>query len=222
MQVSVTTLESYRLMKTEFWMTEAKLIEDIKKEFVPNRKMRIGTAFGNVLADPELYRGPEGQDYLCDGFLFPADVVEPCAALFDRRGVFEVPQYTDWKIGDRIITTAARADQVIGLHIKENKTKTGQFQEGQFDQSWQWRFYLPMYGARSVHYNVFLLEDDTDKGFSLRGIETATYYPYPGLEGDCVEVLAEFAEWADRKGLGAWLVPSWKRPKPSSALEAVK
>jgi hypothetical protein len=215
-QVSVSHLEGFRLLKTEFWQTEEKLIADIKGDRPPTRKMSIGTAFHSVLENPELHRGPEGEDYVCDGFLFPSDVVAPCLAVFDRRGLFEVPQYTDWTVGGRAMTTAARVDQVIGLDIKENKTKTGYYKPEMFDPSLQWRFYLPMYGARSVTYNVFLL-DDKDGTIGLRGIEHATYYPYPGLEGDCREWLGEFAEWAERKGLGPWLKPSWLRPKREGA-----
>lgn len=197
MRISTTTLESYRLFMQpdQDWMSEADLIASIKGEFVPNRNVLLGLAFGQVLEQPERYRVTHG--YRCGEFSFDDAVMDPCLRLIDRRGVFEAK--TSKRYGNRDVVS--KADHLLGAHLSEFKTTTSTFNFEKYAESYQWRYMLDAFEAMLVTYHVFLLDDHGNGVVELRGIETFNLFPYPALHDDCCLLLDEFTTYVTARGL---------------------
>lgn len=198
MRISATTLESFRLWSQpeQEWMTEDALIASIRGEFVPTPAVKLGTAFGKVIEDPNRYLIPSGH-FQCDGYTVPADVLAQADRLIDRRGVFEAKATKEY--GD--CTVVAKADHLIGTHLSEFKTTLGYFDFDKYANSAQWRFMADIFQPESISYHVFLLEEHLDQSVTLRGIESFNLYPYPGLHVDCCAILERFKEYVTAKGL---------------------
>jgi hypothetical protein len=204
MRVSTTTLESFRLYMTRDFMSEAELLSSIRGEFKPNRVMQLGSAFHSILETPDVCVRPSG-DYVADGIVFPGDVVAPCLPLFDRSGAFEVKATKDFHINGQTWTVVSKADQLVRLDVVENKTKWAVFDLNRYAESYQWRFYVDVYGAQRVRYNVFCLSEYADGEIGLRSIEQFNLYPYPRLAADCRSLLSEFVEYATKRNLYGFL-----------------
>lgn len=185
-------------------MSESDLLASIRGEFKPNRVMQLGSAFHSILETPEACVQPSG-DYVSDGILFPGGVVEECLPLFDRSGAFEVKATKEYRINGQTWTVVSKADQLVRLDVVENKTKWSVFDLDRYAESFQWRFYVDVYGALRVRYNVFCLSEYADGEIGLRSIEQFNLYPYPRLAADCRALLAEFVEYATKRDLYGYL-----------------
>lgn len=219
LRISTTTLESYRLWSDpeQEWMPEEELLDTIKGVFKPNAKMLLGQAFGRAIEKADKYRRQDSQgDYYAvpvkdpvsgwKEYIFPGKVVNPCLEKFDRRGVFECKS-------TRIyggVTVVAKADQILGNVIIENKTKLSTFDFQRYQDSYQWRFMLDIFQAASVHYNVFCLDSDgtgdEHDEIKLKGIEEFNLYPYPSLHDDCCELLTKFLGYVSARQLEPYLI----------------
>lgn len=198
MRISTTTLESFRLFlePDQEWMTEDALIASIKGEFVPTPQVELGKAFGSVLETPEAFAVRGG--YRCGTYEFGQDVMAPCLALLDRRGVFEAKAIKRYGACDVV----ARADQLLGTQLKEFKTTTSTFDFDKYAKSCQWRFMADIFEPSSITYHVFCLADSPNGVIAVRSIETFNLYPYPALHADCCALLGQFVDYVERKGLG--------------------
>jgi hypothetical protein len=209
MRVSCTTIESFRLFMdpNQEWMPEGELLATIKGEFIATPRMALGQAFGRCLEKPAKYRDEANRGYLVpvDGrvYRFSDAVMEPALAEFDRRGVFEAKETRDYG-GTKVV---AKADQILGTRVIENKAKTSQFDFDKYAESYQWRFMLDLFeGATSVTYKIFLLNEDERSGdIDLRGIETFNLYPYAELHRDCADMVRQFEDYVRLKGLTEFL-----------------
>lgn len=201
MRISTTTLESFRLFTQpdQEWMPETDLLASIKGEFVPNRKMLLGSAFGAVLETPDACRVDGG--YRSGDFFFATDVMSPALAVFDRRGVFEAKASKRYGPCDVV----AKADQLIGARLIENKTTLSTFDAQKYLDSYQWRYMVDIFEPVSVTYHVFCLSESASGVIALRGIETLNLYPYPDLHRDCCGLLHRFTEYVTARGLDGFL-----------------
>lgn len=205
MRISATTLESYRLFMQpdQEWMSEADLIASIRGEFRPNHKINLGSAFGLVLEDPDRYLVPGGFRITVNGevFEFGRDVMEPCLAVIDRRGVFEakaIKRYGDCDV-------VSKADHLLGADLSEFKTTLSSFDAGKYMDSYQWRFMADSFQAKRITYHVFCLSEATNGVISLRSIESLPLYPYPDLHADCARLVEEFKGYCVARGLDGML-----------------
>jgi hypothetical protein len=204
LRISVTTLESYRLYLTTDWMTEERLMGDLT-QFRETPEMRAGKAFHSILEAPDACQ--QGGGYVADGHVFPASVVEPCLSWVDRAGAFEVKLPKVYRVGGEDVTVVAKVDQLLGVRIREHKTKWSPFDIDAYALSCQWRFYVDIFeGARAVDYRVFRLSERKD-GYELDGIEAFSVYPYPRLAADCRDLLASFVDYIRRRQLGEYFQP---------------
>lgn len=201
MRISTTTLESFRLWRhpDNEWMSEEELIATIKGEFTPTHGVELGSAFGKILEAPEQYVVPHG--YQCGAFGFGQDVVEPCLAVIDRRGVFEAK--ASKRYGD--CDVVAKADHLLGAHLSEFKTTLHSFDIEKYLASYQWRFMVDIFEPALVTYHVFLLSEAPNGVVSLRGIESFNVFPYAELHGDCCALLDDFVHYARSRGLEPYL-----------------
>lgn len=197
MRISATLLETFRLWSQpeQDWMTEDALITAIRGEFVPTPAVRVGTAFGRILEDPDRYAVPGG--FHCDGYTVGIEAFQQADALIDRDGVFEAKATREY--GD--CTVVAKADHLIGAHLNEFKTTLGYFDFDKYAKSVQWRFMADIFQPESISYHVFLLEEHLDLSLTIRGIESFNLYPYPGLHQDCCALLEQFKDYVTAKGL---------------------
>jgi hypothetical protein len=201
MRISTTTLESYRLFMQpdQDWMTEEDLRESILGVWKPNHKAELGTAFGQVLEDPDKFLVPGG--FRSGLFEFGRDVVEPCLELIDRRGVFEAKATK--RYGD--CDVVAKADHLYGAHLSEFKTTLSTFDFQKYAESCQWRFMVDIFEPKLVTYHVFCLAEATNGVISLRSIESFNLFPYAGLHAECCAMVEEFRAYVIARGLDAHL-----------------
>lgn len=201
MRVSCTALESFRLWSNpdNEWMDEKDLLATIRGDFVPTHNVELGSAFGKVLEDPDRYLVPGG--FSCGTFQFGRDVVEPCLAVIDRRGVFEAKAVKSYGGCDVV----AKADHLFGSRLSEFKTTLNSFDIHKYFESCQWRFMADIFEPRSITYHVFCLSEAVNGVISLRAIESFNLYPYPALHEDCCELVARFEQYADVRGLRPFL-----------------
>lgn len=201
MRISTTQIESFRLWSdpNQDWMPEQELIDSICGRFVPNHRINLGSAFGKVLEDPLPYVAPGGFRITVNGeaFAFGSDVMDPCLALMDRRGVFEakgVKRYGD-------VDVVAKADQLVGARLIEHKTTLSSFDFDKYAASCQWRFMVDIFEPKIVTYHVFCLSEAANGVIELRTIESFNLFPYAELHQDCQGLVRRFCEYVRAKGL---------------------
>jgi hypothetical protein len=207
-RISATQLESFRLFlqPDQEWMTEADLAATIRGEFVGNHKVWLGMAFGAVLETPERFRVSGGYRVnhlrgVSECFEFADDVIEPCLALIDRRGVFEAKAVKSYGPHD----VASKADHILGADLSEFKTTLSTFDFDKYAQSVQWRYMADAFQPARIAYHVFCLSEGTNGVIALRSIESFNLYPYAGLHEDCAGLVLEFCDYVTAKGLDGHL-----------------
>ena len=205
MRISTTTLESFRLFMQpdQEWMSEASLQASIRGEFVPTHPVSLGSAFGLVLEDPDRYLIPGGYRLSVNGesFAFGRDVLEPCLALIDRRGVFEAKGTRRYGNDDVV----AKADHLLGSHLSEFKTTLSTFDVTKYLDSYQWRYMTDIFAPSQITYHVFCLKEATNGVVELRGVESFNVWPYAACHEDCVALLDEFVGYVRHRGLDKYL-----------------
>jgi hypothetical protein len=204
-RISATTLESYRLWRhpEQEWMSEQDLQNTIRGVFVPNHKISLGQAFGRVLEDPDRYAVPGGFRIVAneEPFAFGRDVLEPCLALIDRRGVFEAKAQKAY--GD--VDVVSKADHLLGAHLREFKTTLSSFDVSKYLDSCQWRYMADAFEPSRITYHIFCLDEAKNGVVSLKDIHTFNLFPYADLHQDCCELLREFCVYVTACGLDAVL-----------------
>lgn len=201
MRISATQLESFRLWSdpNQDWMPEEDLIATIKGAFTGNHKVWLGQAFGAVLEDPDRYVVPSGYRIAAgpETFEFGADMMDPCFALMDRRGVYEAKATKEYDG----CTVVAKADQIVGARLIEHKTTLSTFDFAKYAESYQWRFMADIFQPSVITYHVFCLSESTNGVIDVRSIESFNLFPYADLHADCCALLKRFTEYVTAKGL---------------------
>ena len=109
-----------------------------------------------------------------NGIEFDFDIISPCYEKIVQDAPFEVKITKIYKIGDEEVEVVAKVDQLYGNHIIENKTCWGMFDFERYFNSCQWKYYLDIFEAERVYYNVFCLSDKVG-GIELRNIEQFSF-----------------------------------------------
>lgn len=196
MRISTTTLESFRLWRDGDWMPESDLIETICGKWKPTHKVELGGAFGKILEDPDRYFIPGG--FECQGFAFGRDVIEPCLAVIDRRGVFEAKALKAY--GD--CDVVSKADHMLGLHLSEFKATFSSFDAQKYLDSYQWRFMADALQPSKITYHVFCLSECEANGvIELKDIHSFNVYPYAAMHQDCASLVRDFTEYVTVRDL---------------------
>lgn len=213
MRISVTTIESYRLwaQPEQEWMKESELIDTIKGVFKPNAKMLVGLAFGRALEKPQKYlkegryrvpvKNAEGEWVV---YWFEEEELAPALESYDRQGVSEVKGTR--RYGD--VTVVTKLDHIVGTQIKETKGKlSSSFSIERYQDSYQWRFELDLFPeARMLTYNVFMLEElDRPGEIGIKDCQTFNFFPYANLHADCADLVDDFVQYVEMRGLTEYL-----------------
>ena len=197
MRVSTTVLEAFRRFSREEWMSEGEILATIRGEIPKNDKMRIGTAYGNIVRWPREF-AEGGGFYGLDGIRFTDRAVDEMLQRIGRFGVYEAKSYLPF---DNDIMIVAKVDHLFGTDISEIKTTLDSFDSDKYMASYQWRFYILAFQAPRVTYQVaelklVSLKDDREpiiEAYGLRNpIASLRVYPYPNLEADCRNLVNEF------------------------------
>jgi hypothetical protein len=202
LRVSATTLEAFRLymQPEQEWMSEEALLDTIRGVFTPNRAIKIGLAFGRIVATPGRYQVPGG--YACDGFTFDHGTMRPVFELIDARGVFEAKAEKTY--GDVVVVS--KADHLLGAHLSEFKTTEGTFDFDKYAASMQWRFMVDAFQPALVTYRIFRVYDHENGVIEVTDIDNFHLFPYAALHTDCATLVEAFVDYVRRKdGLEAEL-----------------
>ena len=214
-RISTTTLESFRrVLETEYG-DEAALIAQIKGvPLAPSWQMEAGSAWHRLLAGhlPKVHAEEfttGGMLYhRMDGFVFSEAAVAAGRALIGP-GVWEVKETRKpWPLGN--ITVVAQVDHLAfsfgSIRIQENKTKFTLPDAKDYEPSLQWRFYLWIHQAHMLRYNLFHFKEPDGGGYcEFKEVVSLKFWPYVGLEKDCLEWVNRFMEWAGERSLLSYL-----------------
>lgn len=214
-------------------ITEQSIIDNIIGEFKGNQYTKIGTAFHSIIETgcqpcelaPAGYRTylsygketqesvPEGRIFNIDGDNVVLDLSQIKVALDYRyqniESFHEIRKYKNY--GRAIITGCA--DVINGVQLRDIKTKYSNPSDKQYYDSCQWKYYLEMFGADIFDFDLFVFEGyKLDKhGFDVRGLRLVPHTPpirvyrYNGMEQDNLNLLNQFLDWCDYRGLTQYL-----------------
>ena len=234
--VRVTQLEQFRrYMSGDYeFVTEQSVIDSITQEFKGNPYTYVGTAFHRIIEEgtPKCkvavagmrtftYYGkmreefvPRGRFFDVDGHNVGLDIQQIKVAL-DYRAEYhdafhEVRLFKDY--GRAFVTGCA--DMVDGVEIRDIKTKYSSVNDEDYIRSVQWRFYLELFGMDVFHFDLFVFDGyNIDKhGCDVRGIPLKRYEPaitcyrYDGMEQDNKNLLNQFMDWVELRGLTEYLL----------------
>ena len=200
LKIAVTSIESFRnyLLGT---IEEEDLLKRIRGEFVPSRYMDLGSAFHDILEKAEERYIKDRKVFKArNGIEFDEDIISRCYKAINHEAVFEVKTSKVYDVNNEPVEVVAKADQILGNYIYENKTCWGMFDFERYLNSCQWKFYLDIFEADRVFYNVFCLYDKAN-GIELRNIEQFSFNGYPDIENDINYLLHAFLEFIHSRNL---------------------
>lgn len=215
-------------------ITEQSVIDGITEEFKGNVYTKTGQAFHRIVEEGTpvcekvaagertfLYYGREqkepvpcGRAFDIEGDTVILDINQCKVALAYRDehpdAFHEIRLYRDF--GRARITGCA--DMIDGVEIRDIKTKFSTPSDSDYINSCQWRFYLELFDADIFHFDLFLFEGyNKDKhGFDVRGLPLVrhnppiTCYRYEGMEQDNMNLLDQFMDWVEMRGLMGYLM----------------
>jgi hypothetical protein len=179
------------------------LIDRIKGVFVESDAMRRGTQFHDwVLGDLPIdefktkYISVE-QDVIQDipKYWMSEDFVKKARAVVppfdDRITEYKIEHQFEIECINEPFTIVGKADYVMPLYVGELKT-TSWFDFERYLNSWQWRFYLHIFGVEQVKYHVFELSYSNE----LKKIEEFDFCAYPTLVSDLKGIIQGLYEFA--------------------------
>lgn len=200
LRISVTTIEQYRRYIAEE-ITEEQLQQSIKGIFEPTRQMELGTAIDRIIENPAKYYIKKHNLYQYDNIEFEREMIDLIWSKINPNASWQVKTTKEFEIDGKIIEVVAKADQLDGEQVIENKTTWGAFDAMRYFESYQWRYYLLMFGLHTIKYNVFELSETKGGGIELLGLHDFTFNSYNSIERDCRLLLAEFVKYIYERGL---------------------
>lgn len=191
--VSVSDLQSFRRYRTDEEMPLSVLMKILRREEPPTEKMLAGSAMHAVL---ERCTGDLTEaEAMGHRFIFSLDAAIQLPTIREMRG------HRDFVIDGTPIRLKARVDGLEGLAVEEIKLRNGAFDAERYAESYQWRCYLVIFGAKVCHYNVFLADpvkdDSTDLAvWDVHDFHRLPLYTYPEIISDVEAELARYVDFA--------------------------
>lgn len=209
-RLSTTLIEAFRRFLEYEFTIEAELIAKVRGEpWKPSWQMKAGTEWDRLMnGEPALAIGEEIEDYcllyMDNGFSFRADQTQT-AIEHVGLGVCQVKNTIVVNSAFGPCTLVGVADHMQGLIVNENKAKFSTPDPKDYEASLQWRCYCLIFGAACVRYNLFHFRDPKGGYCELTDILSFRFWPYAGLEADCMMWLNEFLAWANDRHLLRYL-----------------
>ena len=184
LRLSVTTLDSYVYFKGSDQETDV-LMARLRGEEPPSPEMARGRALHKAL---ELAEPGEFVSLKADGFDFNIlGSVE-----------LELPEYREVKAEHPIVinpgltvTLVGKVDALQGRTVYDHKGM-GRFEAEYLFDTFQWRWYLHIFGADAFVWNCFVLKETRPREFDVTDFHKLTQYRYPSMADDCLALLREF------------------------------
>jgi hypothetical protein len=181
------TEENFTEKRNKF-IADAKqtLIDRLKGVFFESDAMKRGTEFHEaVLGESPI----ENCGWLAPDICKQARAVIP--PFEDRINEFKTTCLFELDGVENPITVVGKADYLMPLFVGELKT-TGWYDFNTYESSWQWRFYLHLFGVDIVKYHVFELGYKNE----LKKIENFEFCVYPSLMSDLKNVVQGLYDFA--------------------------
>lgn len=214
LKIAVTTIEAFRNYQNGTIDIE-DFLKRVRGEFTPSRYMDLGSAFHDILENIELRYIKELNIFKAkNGLEFEYDIIAQCYEKIVSDAPFEVKITKIYDTGKENIEVVAKVDQLYGNYVIENKTCWGMFDFERYFSSCQWKFYLDIFEAERVFYNVFCLSDKKD-GIELRTIEQFSFNAYPDLMDDLNELMKDLLEFIHAKNLEEFFAPDYRYKEQS-------
>lgn len=188
MRVSVTELDNFRRWQGDEEADLETLLRQLRKQEPPSRAMLAGIALHKALEQAE------PGDVLAfnqDGFRFKF-VTNIELALTEFREIKAEKVYT---VDGYPVTVVGKIDHMQGKRIDDHKS-TGRFDAERFLDSYQWRYYLDIFGADVFQWNVFEMAEDDPDEFTVFAFHPMRQYRYAAMHEDCLALLRAFLSFA--------------------------
>lgn len=185
MRISVTDLDSFRYFKASEEMDLAELLSRLRREEPPSPAMLAGRALHKVLetASWESADTAEADGYK---FHFRASCEIAWLPVRELKGEIMLPSPAG------PVTLVGVIDGLDGAIYDHKLTK--RFDAERYADSYQWRCYLTMFGAKKFVYNVFEGEQDETGDYNIWGFHRFQLYAYEGMRNDVLREVGELAE----------------------------
>lgn len=168
-RISATTIDGFInfYLKSET-QSHDQFVRDLMRIDPPSFAMKYGTAFHEIVQDPELHSRDEyfwtynyNRDGLDEKIKIARHIIEPAQKVFEdiRNSVtWEVKFVKEYKhhSGDTL-DIVTKADGIDGDSIIEIKT-TRDYKYTKYFNSCQWRFYLNNFELPKCLYAIFVIE----------------------------------------------------------------
>ena len=188
-RLSVTDLDSFLYWQNSDMELE-ELLKRLRGEEPPNVKMASGKAFHKLLEhaqDGEIFRT------VVDGYEFRFNIDEELMIAPIR----ELKAETVFQTPSGPVTLVGKVDGLYGQTIRDYKV-TERFEAERYADSYQWRCYLVMFGARHFVYDVFQARYEDCLGVeqlvTIYDYHRLPFSAYPGIDADVQRKVAELAE----------------------------
>lgn len=187
MRISVTDLDGWRYYKATEEMDVEGFLKRLRKEEPPTQNMLAGKALHKVLQHAGAGDLTTAE---ADGFRFKflVDCDIPLLPVRELKG-------------EIVIQTAAGPVTLVGIidghdgSVYDHKL-TGRFDAERYADSYQWRAYLTMFGARRFVYQVFEGKEGDDlTEWLVYGFHRFPLYAYEGMRGDVEREVGELASF---------------------------
>ena len=187
-RTSVTKLDALHLYQQGVIELE-DLIKRLRGETVETEAMQFGRAFHKLLE--KIDEIEEGKDTEIDGNVFSANdilIIKNNLKYKPALGVTEIKDVKEYNVDGEIVQVSAVADLLVGETVVEYKT-TRYFDIEKYQNSYQWRFYMDIFGANKVVYNIFVFYNN-----QLREVRYFTLFNYKDLQDDIKYLLQDYVK----------------------------
>lgn len=185
-RISVTALEPYRYWKASEDRPLSDFLADLRHEKPATPQMMAGRAFGKLF---EYARDGEVLSiHTLDGWTFDfreldGHIVWPATRELKVTRLFDTPSGP--------VTLVGQCDAVAGK-VRDLKL-TERLDAEKYIDSWQWRAYLLMFGAREFVYDVFQGSYGPRNVVQITNYLSMSFYAYPEMERDVQGIVNEVA-----------------------------
>ena len=156
LRLSVTDLDQYLYWKGNEDMEFATLLMRLRGEEPPGHNMLAGRAFHKLLENAN-----EGDEHFAaeqDGIRFDFAIEEEIALPVIRE--LKAERIIQTPSGP--VTLVGKVDGLQGITVNDYKL-TERFEAERYADSYQWRSYLFMFGAKRFVYDIFVCRYDADR-----------------------------------------------------------
>ena len=188
MRVSVTDLDAYRRWREDEEAELEPLLRQLRKLEPPTEPMLAGSALHKALehAEPGVVSTLE-----IDGYKFIFDLNAELA-LPDIR---EIKAEKVYMIDGLPVTVVGKIDTLDARTVEDHKA-TSRFDAERFLDTYQWRYYLDIFGATRFRWNVFEMAEIGERAYKVFALHRLEQFRYGAMHADCVRLLRDFVEFA--------------------------